>query len=242
MNIAILGATSAIAHACARNWADTDVHFALVGRDAARTQAVADDLAARGNAQARVYVHDFAGTTSVAALIAAIEADHGALDRVLIAQGIMPPQAASAADPDSVAALYAVNTASVVASLLACVRTMRPRGHGQVIVLGSVAGDRGRPSNYLYGSSKAALATACAGLQLELAGSGMHLLLVKPGMVRTAMTAGLPEGPLLAEPDTVAKGIDRALRRRLLTAYVPGYWRLVMAVIRHAPVFVVRKL
>jgi short-subunit dehydrogenase len=242
MNICIFGATSAIAHACARRWAGPGTRFALVGRDSVRTEAIAADLTARGAASARVWTHDFASAASVAALVADIEAAIGPLDRVLIAQGTMPPQDASAGNPDSVAQLYAVNTASVVAAMLAAALWMRPRGRGDVIVLGSVAGDRGRPSNYLYGSTKAAIATACAGLQLELAGSGVRVLLVKPGMVRSPMTAGMPDSPLFAEADTVAASIDAGLRGRAGTIYAPAWWRVIMLVIRHAPSVVVRRL
>ena len=242
MNIAILGATSAIAHACARRWAAPGVRFCLVGRDAARTQAVADDLVARGGGTASVITHDFAGTASVTALLAAIEDAAGPLDRILIAQGILPPQADSGADPDAVAALYTINVTSVVAAMLAAASAMRRRGRGEIIVLGSVAGDRGRPSNYLYGSTKAALASACEGLRLSLAGSGVRLLLVKPGLVRSPMTAALPDSPLFAEPAVIAAAIDRGLRAGRHTIYAPWFWRPIMFVVRHAPGAVVRRM
>ena len=242
MNIAILGATSAIAHACARRWAKPGVRFCLVGRDAARMQAVADDLVARSGATAAVITHDFAGTASVAALMSAIDAAAGPLDRILIAQGILPPQADTEADPDAVAGLYTVNVTSVVTAMLAAAATMRERRRGEIIVLGSVAGDRGRPSNYLYGSTKAALAAACEGLRLSLAGTGVRLLLVKPGLVRSPMTAALPDSPLFAEPEAIAAAIDRGLRGRRAVVYAPWFWRPVMFIVRHAPGRIVRRM
>ncbi|MBS0319251.1 MAG: SDR family NAD(P)-dependent oxidoreductase [Proteobacteria bacterium] len=242
MNIAIFGATSAIAHACARRWATTGARFALVVRDTARGDTLAADLTARGAADARVVRADFAADGSAVALVAALERDFGALDRVLVAQGVMPSQASLAADPDALATMVTINMTSVLAVALAAANAMRARGHGEIVVLGSVAGDRGRPSNYLYGSTKAALATACDGLAYDLAGTGVHVMLVKPGMVHSPMTAGLPDSPLFAEPDAIAVAIDRGLARHRRVAYAPAFWRVVMAVIRHAPRFVVRKL
>jgi decaprenylphospho-beta-D-erythro-pentofuranosid-2-ulose 2-reductase len=242
MNIAILGATSAIAHACARRWAAPGVRFCLVGRDAGRTQAVADDLIARSGASAAVIAHDFAGTASVAALMTAVEAAAGPLDRILIAQGVLPAQAGVEADPDAVAALYTINVGSVVAAMLAAAASMRERKRGEIIVLGSVAGDRGRPSNYLYGSTKAALAAACEGLRLSLAGTSVRLLLVKPGLVRSPMTAALPDSPLFAEPEAIAAAIDGGLRNRRDTIYAPWFWRPIMFIVRHAPARIVRRL
>jgi short-subunit dehydrogenase len=197
---------------------------------------------ARGNAQATVITHDLAAGASAVELHNAMEAAIGPIDRLLIAHGVLPAKEASEANPDSVAQLYAVNVTSTVASMLAAAAAMRVRGHGEIIVVGSVAGDRGRPSNYLYGSSKAAVGAACDGLRMRLAGTGVRVMLVKPGLVRSPMTAGLPDSPLFAQPEDVAAAVDTGLRRGSGTVYAPWFWRPIMWVVRHAPEAIVRKL
>jgi decaprenylphospho-beta-D-erythro-pentofuranosid-2-ulose 2-reductase len=237
--IAVLGATSGIAQACLREWVqaegDAGLALRLVARDADRLSRVADDLAARGHATVSTTVQDLSDAAAVADAVQAVF-EGGPVDVVLIAFGTMPAQPDADADVAVAAGLLNVNgTLALLAAHLVALRLVE-QGSGALAVLGSVAGDRGRQSNYLYGAAKAMVATGVAGLQHRVAGTNVTITLVKPGPTATPMTDHLRGGRLsLAKVETVAGDIVRAVESGRPVVYTPRKWRLIMSVIRLLP-------
>jgi len=233
--ILLLGATSAIATACARRWAMQGATFFLVGRTAEKLSHVADDLATRG-ATVQTYVLDLNHFGQHVEMLDACYAAMEQVDIALIAHGTLPDQKACEEDAQLAVQEFTSNGLSVIALLTELTNRMEAQKSGCIAVISSVAGDRGRPSNYLYGAAKGAVTEFCSGLRARLFKSGVHVLTIKPGFVNTPMTQGLPLPKLLlATPDRVAKDILRALERRRDTLYTPWFWRLIMLIINNIP-------
>ena len=241
--IVIIGATSSIAEHCARLWADRrNVQLVLVGRDAARTEKVAADLRVR-SAGSTVTVHtaDFNDPQAIRALADAVVAG-GVPEQVLIAHGSLPDQQACQRDLAAAAEALHVNGLSPVLFAEAFAAHMESTG-GVITIIGSVAGDRGRRSNYVYGAAKGLVTRYAQGMQHRLAGSGsaLKVVLVKPGPTATPMTAHLPPRGL-ASVESVAKLIVQGSAAGKPVVYAPGKWALIMMVIRHLPAFVFNKM
>lgn len=241
-HIVIVGATSAIAEHCARLWvARSPVILTLVGRDAARLAGIAADLKVRGPASEIRTVE--AGFTDPDAIGAAVAASWGdGADLVLIAHGMLPDQGACEQDLHACRAALDVNALSPVLFAEAFAARMALRGHGTLAVIGSVAGDRGRKSNYVYGAAKGLVERYLQGLRHRFAGSGVKIAVIKPGPTDTPMTSHLKGSAKLAPVESVAKAIVDALARGKEVIYAPGKWRLIMLVIRHLPGFVFNKM
>jgi len=234
LRVAIFGATSGIAHAAGREWARDGAAFFLVGRHEAKLDGVARDLAVRGASAVRAWVGDLTDIRQHESMVNELLAG-GPLDRALLAWGVLPDQAACEADPMLFAQQFTVNATSVLALAARLASVLESQRHGSVAVLGSVAGDRGRRSNYAYGAAKAAIDVFMAGLRARLRGTGAAAILVKPGFVRTPMTAHLPASPLVWEPEPVARAIVRAMDGPSRVLYAPFFWRYVMQGIRLLP-------
>jgi decaprenylphospho-beta-D-erythro-pentofuranosid-2-ulose 2-reductase len=242
MKVAIIGATRGMGRALARRLAERGDALFLLGRDEAELALSARDLEARGApsvSHARLDLGEPAGFT--AALDAA---DHALsrFDALVVTGGLFARQAELAADPARLAALLHANFTGTVLLCQQAAERMAARGGGLVCAFGSVAGDRARRSNYLYGASKAGLAVALDGLDLAYRDRGVRVLCVKPGFVRTAMTAGLPVPPFAGEPDAVARRVVAAMDAGRHQIYAPGIWRVVMLVIRALPRAVLRRV
>ncbi|MFD7446842.1 decaprenylphospho-beta-D-erythro-pentofuranosid-2-ulose 2-reductase [Streptomyces sp. NPDC059909] len=166
----------------------------------------------------------------------------GDIDMVLLAFGVLGDQGRDEAEPLSAVRVAQTNYTGAVSSGLACAAALQAQGHGSLVVLSSVAAERARRSNFIYGSSKAGLDAFAQGLGDALHGTGLHVMVVRPGFVRSKMTAGLPEAPLATTPEAVAEAIETGLRRRSETVWVPGQLRLVMSALRHVPRPVFRRL
>jgi short-subunit dehydrogenase len=238
----ILGATSAIAHAYARLAAATGARFLLIGRNQEHLKANAADLVARG-ADAAVEAFDLASGGDCNAIAGDLVARHGFPDEVLIAYGMLGNQDRALTDLVHARHVIDVNFTSVALWLLA-IRALRdPARALTVVVIGSVAGDRGRASNFVYGSAKGGLERFVEGMQHASAGSSLHIILVKPGFVDSPMTASVEKsGVLWAKPDQVARHIQRALSRQAAIVYTPWFWRPIMLVIRAIPRFIFKRL
>ena len=237
--ILIIGATSAIAEATARRYAARGAHLFLVGRDVVRLDAIADDLRLRGGTP---FVHtlDANDTAAHAAMVDAAWRTLGGVDLALIAHGTLPNQSACSASVDVSMREFATNGTSVIA--LCVVLAQRLQAPGTLAVISSVAGDRGRASNYLYGSAKAAVTAFTSGLRQALNGSGVNVLTIKPGFVDTPMTASFSKGALWATPDQVARGIEQAVEKRSGVVYLPWFWWWIMRIITHIPEAVFRRI
>jgi short-subunit dehydrogenase len=233
--ILIVGATSAIAEATARHFAERGDALFLVARNRAKLDRVTRDLTVRGAAQATAYEMDADDLEAHAAMLDAAAADLGGIDTALIAYGTMPEQAACTASTDVTVAAWHTNALSVIALATAIANRLEDQGFGLIAVISSVAGDRGRASNYVYGSAKAGVNAFLDGLRHRLHGSGVAVLTIRPGMVDTPMTAAMDKGPLFARADQVGSDIVKAIDKRRAIVYTPGYWRPIMAIIRAVP-------
>ena len=241
--IVIIGATSGIAKACAREWASTGIHdFVLVGRTAEGPTAVGRDLLARSpKSQVIVLTCDFVDPKSIQKTVSKVTLG-GAIDIALVAHGSMPTQAQSV-DLAVASSSLVVNGVSPALFAEALTAAMLEAGKGTLAVIGSVAGDRGRKSNYTYGAAKSMVATYVHGLQHRLAGTLVKAVLIKPGPTDTAMTAAQKsEGVRLAPVEPVAKVIVRDIGRGKATIYVPAQWRAIMFVVRSIPSIVFHRL
>ena len=240
--IVIIGATSAIAERCARLWiADGVTELVLVARDTGRAERIAADLRVRGP-QARVDVLT-AGFQESDEIEAALDGAWGSgVDLVLIAHGVLPDQQACEQDLRACRDALAINALSPVLFAEAAARRMAAQGHGTLAVIGSVAGDRGRKSNYVYGAAKGLVERYLQGLRHRFAGSAVKIVLVKPGPTDTPMTAHLKGSTKLAPVETVARQIVDAIARGQEVVYAPGKWRVIMLVIRHLPGFVFNRM
>ena len=164
------------------------------------------------------------------------------IDDVLFAPGTLPDQARTESDVDYALREFDTNARSPIALLTRLAQRLATRPGATIAAISSVAGDRGRASNYLYGSAKAALTTFLGGLRQRLHRDGINVLTIKPGFVDTPMTAAFRKGPLWASADRVAAGIVAAIDRRRAVAYLPGFWWPVMAAIRHVPEWLFRRI
>jgi decaprenylphospho-beta-D-erythro-pentofuranosid-2-ulose 2-reductase len=241
--ILIIGATSAIAEAVARKYAQRSDALFLVARNAERLQAIAADLDVRGAARAATATLDVADFSAHAAIIEAAERELGGLDVALIAHGTLSDQSECEKSVDTLRREFDINALSTMSLLTTLANTFEARKRGTLAVISSVAGDRGRQSNYAYGSAKAAVTAFLSGLRQRLAKSNVDVLTIKPGFVDTPMTAAIAnKGALWATPDRIADGIVHAIDKRRNVVYLPWFWWGIMQVIRHIPEFVFKKL
>jgi short-subunit dehydrogenase len=240
--IVIVGATSAIASHCARLWATgKQVDLTLVGRDAGRLERIAADLRVRSpNSDIRVLTAEFVNPIGVDAAVATI-IQQAPPDLVLIAHGMLPDQKDCERDLAACHNALEVNGISPVLYAESFVRHFAVRGTGTLAIIGSVAGDRGRKSNYVYGAAKGLVDRYAQGLQHRFAGTGINIVLIKPGPTATPMTAHMQAGKL-ASVESVAQDIVDGIDANKQILYVPGKWRLIMLIIRHLPSFVFNKL
>ncbi|QYX77924.1 decaprenylphospho-beta-D-erythro-pentofuranosid-2-ulose 2-reductase [Streptomyces akebiae] len=240
-SLLILGGTSDIALATARRLIARRTRTVwLAGRPSQALENAATHLRGLG-AETHTITFDALDPDSHEAVLGKVFAE-GDIDMVLLAFGVLGDQANDERDPVSAARVAQTNYTGAVSSALVCARALQAQGHGSLVVLSSVAAERARRSNFIYGSSKAGLDTFTQGLGDALHGTGAHVMLVRPGFVRTSMTAGRPESPFATTPEAVAVAIELGLRRRSETVWVPGSLRLVMAALRHVPRAVFRRL
>jgi decaprenylphospho-beta-D-erythro-pentofuranosid-2-ulose 2-reductase len=241
-NILVIGATSAIAEATARLWAEEGAQLYLVARNADKLSLVARDLETRG---ARV-AHSLLDVGEFDRHAPIIEAAFDAMTRidvVLIAHGDLPDQSECESSAEAALQALQTNAASFVSLVTLIANRMKMQRSGLIAVIGSVAGDRGRKSNYVYGSSKALVAVFSEGLADRLNAFGVRVVTIKPGLVDTPMTASFRKGLLWARPESVAAGIHaRIASARSGTYYVPRFWWPIMIVIRCLPGGIVRWL
>jgi short-subunit dehydrogenase len=243
-NVLILGATSGIARALARVLADRGVHLVLAGRRIADLERDAEDLAVRTGSRPRIERFEALDFDGHAPLLDRVERATGGLDGVVVAYGAMERQDATERDFALARRTIDTNLTSVVSILGIVANRFEEARKGWIAAISSVAGDRGRQSNYTYGASKAGLSAYLQGLRNRLHPSGVHVLEVKPGFVDTPLTQGLldPSSPLVASPETIARAIDRAIRTRRDVIYAPWFWRGIMAAVESIPEPIFKRL
>lgn len=233
--VLIAGATSAIARALAARLAAEGATLYLAGRDAAEIQRIAADLDVRYQASVswgRFEAEDY--STHAVVVDEAIRT-MGRLDGVVVSVGQLGEQPEAEADFEHAQRIIHSNYTGAASLLAHAANHLEAQRHGFIVGISSVAGDRGRQSNYVYGSAKGALSLFLQGLRNRLHGSDVHVLTVKPGFVDTKMTFGKPNLFLVARPQQVASDILNALNKKKAVLYTPWFWRWIMVLIRTIP-------
>lgn len=231
----IVGANSAIAQATARRFAAAGDALFLVSRNADKLASVAADLETRGASRVATHIMDADDLQAHAAMLETAIAALNGLDTVLIAYGTLPDQSACEAQPEQAVRAWHTNALSVIALLTRLANHFEQQRRGTLAVISSVAGDRGRKSNYVYGSAKAGLSCFLEGLRHRLHAADVRVLTIKPGMIDTPMTAAMPKGGLWSTPERVGRDIHAAIEQGRELCYTPFYWRYIMLVIRALP-------
>lgn len=238
----ILGAASGIARAVADELAARGDALVLAGRTLDELERTAADLRIRHQVKAVAVRFDALATDTHADFLDSVVAQAGDLDGALLAFGTMTDQKEAETDFSRAAAMIASNYTGAASILTHLANYFEPRKSGVIGVISSVAGDRGRQSNYIYGSAKGALSLFTQGLRNRLTKSGVRVVTIKPGFVDTPMTYGMKLPPIVASPQYVAKDIRRALDRADGVIYTPFFWRYIMLIIQHIPEFVFRRM
>jgi decaprenylphospho-beta-D-erythro-pentofuranosid-2-ulose 2-reductase len=241
--ILVIGAGSAIAESTARQFAARGDGLFLVGRKADVLSSMCDDLKVRGAGAVGMHAMDANDFSGHEAMLKNAETALGGLDVVLIAYGTLSDQKKCESSVELTVHELTTNAISVAAILTRVASSFEARKAGTIVVISSVAGDRGRQSNYVYGSAKAMITAFTSGLRQRLYPSGVSVITIKPGFVDTPMTAAFPKGALWAKPEKIAAGIVGAVDRSSgAVLYLPSFWRLIMFIIRSIPESIFRRL
>jgi len=240
--ILIIGATSAIAEHCARIWAANGDAMHLVARNQQHVQTIAADLKVRGASNVMTYCADLNDADEHEKLLNAAENALGNVDIVLIAHGTLPNQKSCELSVKETLAEIQTNALSTISLLTLIANRFEAKKNGTICVISSVAGDRGRASNYVYGSAKAMVTAFASGLRQRLHKSNVSVVTIKPGFVDTPMTSAFKKGFLWAKPYSVAEKIVEAIDRQKDEIYVHLYWRLIMRVVIEIPELIFKKL
>ncbi len=243
MQVAFFGATKGMGRALARLMAERGDHLVLLGRDAEQLERSAEDLRARSpRAKIDTVVCDLATPSSFGPALDRAEVLLGKLECVVVTAGIFATQDELEADPNRALELVTLDYANTVGFCEHARIRMMKSGGGKLCVFSSVAGDRARKPVVIYGSAKAGLSAYLEGLDHRYRSQGLEAICVKPGFVKTGMTANLKAPPFAGEPEPVARRVLRAIDRGTPVVYAPGIWRWIMLVIRSLPRFVMRRI
>lgn len=233
--ILIIGATSAIVKATARLWAQEGHSLYLVARNKEQLHKIAQDLKLRGAGEVHTQVLDLNDFDKHSALIQSAVQTLGQIDIVLIGHGTLGNQHACEDDFNLTLFEFNTNATSIISLLTHIANYFESRQQGVIAVISSVAGERGRQSNYVYGSAKAAVSVFMQGLRQRLYPSNVKVLTIKPGFVDTPMTREFKKGILWVSPEYVARKIDDGVKKAKNVIYVPWFWCGIMSIIRLIP-------
>jgi decaprenylphospho-beta-D-erythro-pentofuranosid-2-ulose 2-reductase len=239
--ILIIGATSAIAEHCARIWAARGDALHLVARNEQHVQVIASDLKVRGASEVTTYCTDLNDTDKHEELLSAADDTLGNVDIVLIAHGTLSNQKSCELSVHETLSEIQTNALSTVSLLTIIANRFEAKKSGTIGVISSVAGDRGRASNYVYGSAKAMVSAFTSGLRQRLYKSNVSVTTVKPGFVDTPMTSEFKKGLLWAKPTDVSALIVKAIDKKKAEVYVPVFWFGIMIIIKNIPNFIFKR-
>lgn len=240
--ILIFGASSKIATAAARVWAIDGAKFILVGRQVDTLQTLVTDLEARGASGAIPLALDYRNFAGHEAFVNGLIQEHGPIHITLMAHGLLGDQEEDQKSVASTMAVVDANFLSYISLLTPLANKLEEAGSGSLLVISSVAGDRGRKSNYIYGASKGGVSLFVQGLRNRLQSKGVHVATIKPGFVDTPMTAHLPKNKLFASPETIGHGIVMAEKKSSDICYLPFFWRFIMLIIKLIPEMLFKRL
>lgn len=238
----VFGANSGICHEVLKLYARDGACFFLVGRNADKLAAVSDDLTVRGGDIAGSASYDFNDWSQHEAVIAKARESLGEIDVAIVAHGTFPEQDECEHSPEAVRACMDDNFTSVAVVAQSLAQVLSQQGRGTLAVVSSVAGDRGRKSNYTYGSAKAGIDAFLQGMRGRFSGSNVKVVNIKPGMTVSPMTAHMKHGLFWSTAEGIAPVIYKAITQGTPVCYAPGYWRLIMLVIRVLPTGVLARL
>lgn len=235
--IMIFGANSAVAEATARLYANSNDNLILVGRNLGKLQTIASDLQIRGAKQVEALKMDATDYDSHQMLF-----NNHDVDVLLVAHGQLTDQNKAEQDFHYMKEQMEVNLLSIMSVVGHAANYFEKKKSGTIAVIGSVAGDRGRMSNYVYGTAKGAIELFLQGVRHRLAPSGVNVLCIKPGFIDSPMTAHIePKGALWAKPAKIAKDIVAAIKNKKAVIYTPCIWYFIMTIIKNVPSFIFHK-
>lgn len=240
--VLILGGTSGIAREACRCFAAEHARILLVGRDPQKLNDTAKDLKVRGAEAVEIYEADLIDYSVHCEMISKAFAYWNGLDAALVAHGMLPDQKCVENDANALRTAIEVNYVSVVTLLASLANFFEQQGSGVLAVIGSVAGDRGRKSNYVYGSAKSGVAAFVEGLRMRMKAAGIHVVLIKPGWVNTPMTKHLAQNFLFISAERAGRGVFEAIRSPRAVIYLPWYWKWIMRAVRAIPDFIFARL
>ena len=234
-NILILGATSSIAKHTTRLFAADEHSLYLVARNKEKLSSMKQDMLVRGATSVNYESIDLSDDTNHIELIKRATETMGSIDTVLIAYGTLGDQKKSEESYKNTLTELQTNCLSVISLLTILANQFEQQQSGSIAVISSPSGDRGRQSNYIYGTAKGALTIFLQGLRNRLAKSKVHVLTIKPGFVDTPMTKDFKKGLLWVNPEVISKGIYTAIKKKREVAYLPFFWRYIMIIIKSIP-------
>lgn len=241
-NWIVVGATSAIAESVCRLWSNQGYKLMLVGRNTEKLNAVAKDCEVRGASAVFTHSMDANDVGSHQSLWDESVSKLGRVDGILIAHGTLPDQKACEASYEVTLQEISTNGLSVISLCTIAANAMEAQGNGHIAVISSVAGDRGRQSNYVYGSAKGMVSIFLQGLRNRLFKNGVYVTTIKPGFVDTPMTEAFEKGgPLWASADQIAAGISKAVEKKRNVVYLPWFWLGIMMVIKSIPELIFKR-
>lgn len=242
-NIVIFGATSKIAEETARLWAIEGHRLILVGRSLERLEPMKQDLHSRGAEEVKTLELDFANHLSHESFVDDLYQENDSrIDIVMLCHGLLGSQMEDQSSIEKSLEVIDVNFLSYVSLLTPLANKLESAKKGSLIIVSSVAGDRGRQSNYIYGCAKGAISIFAEGLRNRLDRSGVNVITIKPGFVDTPMTKDIEKNKLFALPEDIAYGILKAEEKRKSVVYLPVFWLFIMTIIKLIPERVFRKL
>ncbi|HEX6551136.1 MAG TPA: SDR family oxidoreductase [Ktedonobacteraceae bacterium] len=242
MRILIVGATSAIAHEAAKCFAKDGAEFFLVARSPEKLEDIGNDLKVRGAKRIETFLLDVTDLDRHQEMIETAISTLDGLDMVLISHGTLGDQQKCQLSVSETLKEFTTNCTSVISLLTILAGYFEQQKRGCIAVVSSVAGDRGRQSNYVYGAAKGALSVFLQGLRNRLSKAGVAVVTVKPGLIDTPMTASVKKGLLTASAQGVGEGIYRAMKDRKEVVYLPWFWRPIMLIVRNIPEPVFKRL
>ena len=237
-NIVVIGATSAIAHAFCREYAIQGARFFLVARSSEKLETISSDLKGRGANEVDSLTRDFSKPEDSNSIAEQAEKKLGSIDLLVVAHGNLPDQIACQQNSTDLRQALEINFLSTAAVLHDFAKVFEKQRKGTIVAISSVAGDRGRQSNYVYGAAKGALSVFLSGLRHRLFPAGVTVVDIRPGFVDTPMTSHFPKGPLWAKPEQIAQGMIKAVEKKRAVVYLPWFWTFIMLVIRSVPNFI----
>ena len=242
MKILVFGATSAIANSAARIYAERNAQLFLIGRDKERLKKMKIDLELRGANSVETLALDLLKYDEHANAITLAVGFLKILDLTLICHGSLPDQNDCETDFKKIEKEISINALSTISICTEVSKQLQKQKRGTLAVITSVAGERGRQSNFIYGAAKSMVSTYLQGLRGKLLPIGVHVIDIKPGLVDSPMTAGFKKGALWSTPKSVATKIVKGVDRKQNTIYAPGYWRFLMLTVRSIPEFIFKKI